>query len=585
MKNRMKWVIKFGRAYVTKFLLLLICILITIAIGNVYPYIFGIMIDMIAEKEEIRVFLRIIFLYAIVFCLNEVLHFGLNMVWAYLKNYFLFDIRREVYQKILNNEGSFWTERLSGDLVKTISDDVEEFMDFIHWNLFYSIGSILELVFSLFLIGHINLQIMFLVCVLVPFIVFFSKIFSKSLRKTYEVVREKEGKIAAWAYEMISGMHELQLLNATKQIVNMYVRKCIDVSRIKIRISKILLFSDRVSEGTTLIGQLLLFGFSIYYIRLGTLSLGGFISIVTYFSICVASLANFSKVFTSVPKNFTSMDRVIQFLEDEIKNDNNSITMELKGKIDFHKVDFSYDDQSNKVLDQLDLHIKEGSIIALVGESGCGKSTIAALIQRIYEANSGNIFIDNVEIEKHSISSLRRQVTVVHQNTLLFEESIRFNISFSDDNKNDDIIWKAISKVGAEKFIKNLPKGLDTVLSSSLQLSGGQIQRIAIARAIYRDSKILVLDEATSALDDKSENDIMDFIINNSEDKTVIIISHKLSTIRKVDKIAVLDRGKIVQMGSHEELLENCKKYQVLFAAQYFSEKEMSYAKRNTRKT
>jgi subfamily B ATP-binding cassette protein MsbA len=284
----------------------------------------------------------------------------------------------------------------------------------------------------------------------------------------------------------------------------------------------------------------------------------------------IKSLGN---VFNELQNGLASADRVFSILD--IKSDINDIdnAVELnqfENHITFKNVSFHYDQLSQKVLKNIDFSIKSGQILALVGPSGAGKSTLVDLIPRFYDVTNGAINIDGKNIKNVKLDSLRSLMGIVTQETFLFDDSVKANIAYGLDFVSDDIIKNAAIAANANEFIKELPEGYDTIIGErGVKLSGGQRQRIAIARAIVKNPPILILDEATSSLDTESEKNVQDAIEKLMHNRTVIVIAHRLSTVYNADKIIVLDKGLIVDMGTHKELINKDGLYKQLHNLQF----------------
>tara|TARA_B100001989_G_scaffold113295_1_gene79449 strand:- start:325 stop:1113 length:789 start_codon:yes stop_codon:yes gene_type:complete len=258
-------------------------------------------------------------------------------------------------------------------------------------------------------------------------------------------------------------------------------------------------------------------------------------------------------------------------IESDIKDSKNAVKInDLKEKLMFKNVSFSYSNKSENVLNDINFSINKGEIIALVGPSGAGKSTLVDLIPRFYDTLNGSILIDNQNIKEIEINSLRSLMGIVTQETLLFDDTVKANISYGSDNIPDSEVIDAAKAANAHEFILKLPDAYDTIIGErGVSLSGGQKQRIAIARAIVKNPPILILDEATSSLDSESESNVQEAIESLMNKRTVIVIAHRLSTVKNANKILVLDRGKIVQKGNHEDLINDEGIYKQLHKMQF----------------
>ena len=284
----------------------------------------------------------------------------------------------------------------------------------------------------------------------------------------------------------------------------------------------------------------------------------------------IKSLGN---VFNELQNGLASADRVFSILDikSDINDIDNAVNLnQFENHIAFKDVSFHYDESSQDVLKNVDFSIKSGQILALVGPSGAGKSTLVDLIPRFYDVTSGAINIDDQNIKDVKLDSLRSLMGIVTQETFLFDDSVKANIAYGLDSVSDDVIKKAAIAANADEFIEELPEGYDTIIGErGVKLSGGQRQRIAIARAIVKNPPILILDEATSSLDTESEKIVQDAIETLMHNRTVVVIAHRLSTVHNADKIIVLDKGLIVDTGTHQELINKDGIYKQLHNMQF----------------
>lgn len=571
MKKRIKVIIKFAKPHKWKFIVLLFCIIATIFSSALYPYIFGRLVDEVFYAKNLSVFLNILFIYGIIFLLNQTLHFVLNISWAKLMTRFLFDIRKAIYEKVLSYGGKTLSRMHSGDIIYRMGADTEQFMNYIHWNTFYLTARILNLIISISFIAYLSWPIAIFTIIITPISVYTSRHFSKMVKKYYSKITENSGLLSSWLFEMIKGMQEIKLLSAGKGVLSDYVGKTIKIVRLQIKANKVEMVSDRINSGMSLIWQLILYAASAFFIFNGNLTLGGFTACVSYFGECISSFNAFNNHLTGIAGNLVSVDRVCATLEEmseDYKTDAPTIVID-HGKIDFDKVSFSYNEEMN-VLNNISFTVSPGEKVALVGHSGAGKSTIANLVMKLYEVQQGEIRVDDTNIAKCDLHSLRSQIGIVHQDTILFDGTIRYNLTFSDDNTKDVEIFNALKRAHLYEFITSLPDGLDTVIGSNgRSLSGGQKQRLAVARIFLKNPKIIIFDEATSSLDNEAEQVIKESWNQLCEGRTIVIIAHRLSTIISADKILVLHEHKIVGFDTHNNLLEDCNIYIQLFKEQY----------------
>ncbi len=309
-----------------------------------------------------------------------------------------------------------------------------------------------------------------------------------------------------------------------------------------------------------------------YLIKSKTISAGDFVAFITAMLMLYTPIKNIGKNFNAVQLSLMAIERVFEMIDMEVQIKENKKAKEmptLKNEIEFKNVNFSYTEEK-QILKNINLTIKKGQTVALVGNSGGGKTTVVNLIPRFYDVNSGEILIDGLNVKDISLSSLRDQIAVVFQDNFLFSGTIKDNIMLGKPTATKKEVEKAIKMACLDEFINSLENGLDTEIGErGVLLSGGQKQRIAIARAFLKNAPIVILDEATSALDNKSEAIVQQAIDNLMKDRTVIVIAHRLSTVQNADKIIVINSGEIIESGSHKELLEKQNAYFALYQAQF----------------
>lgn len=580
MKQRLKLIIKYAKPHKLKFALLLFCIISTCFIGALYPYIFGKLVDEVFYNKNIKVFIYIVITYGIIFCISQILHFILNMSWANLMTRFLFDIRRALFCKMLSLKGRDLSSMRTGDIINRINYDSEQFMNFIHWNIFYSLGIMIDTMLSISIIAYLNWRLAIISLIIVPIEVVLSKHFSTKAKKIYSKMLEKNGVLYSWVYEMLKGITDIKLLRAGKRVLSQFASGTVHIYRLKIDAIKVNVKADRINNGITLLGTLCVYSLSAYFIFKDQLTVGGFIACADYFKKLYGNINALSTKTLGIAENMAGIDRVAEILNSESEKYNEALPeIDIsKGNIKFCDVKFTYDNEI-PVLKGINFEIKQGERIALVGRSGAGKSTIANLMYKLYEIDSGEILIDGINIYDCDLHSLRKQIGIVHQDLLLFDGSLRYNLIFSDNKDHDSKIILALEAAHLGEFIKGLPNGLDTKLGLNGQgLSGGQKQRLAIARIFLKNPKILIFDEATSSLDSEAEAAIKLAWDTLCTDRTIIIIAHRASTIINSDKICVIDNGYIAGFDTHRNLLDSCDIYNKLFHEQYRSEEEVIYA-------
>ena len=568
--RKYKTILSFMKPYKWKFALLFICILATTFLGALYPYVFGKLIDEVILADNMNRFVTIFLMYGLIFIVCQMLYFLLNMLSAHLTTRYLFDVRKAIMKKVLSYPGSALANLSSGDIIYRMGHDTEQFMSFIFLNVFYLIASAFYFILTIFFVSKLSIYLALIILVIAPLSVYSSLIFSKRIKEKQRSISQKAGLLTSWLFEIIKGMQEIKVLASSDHVLNEFAKKNISIANKQIAFNKIKLFSERISSGVSLIAQLTLYSLSAFFILNGSLTLGGFTASVAYFRKALSSFSDFNKYIIGFSAGSIGIERVTEILgapsETSCKNRGNDITIS-DGNIEFRNVTFKYG-RENIGLDAISFNIKPREITAIVGYSGVGKSTILNLILGFYEVHSGNILIDNHNISEFQLQNLRKQLGVVYQDTILFEGTIRYNLDFYN-TYTDEEIFDSLKKANLYEWVMSLSDGIYTIIGKNgVAMSGGQKQRLAIARVILKDSKILMFDEATSSIDSESEQVIKDSLELLRTNKTIIIIAHRLSTIINSDKILVLDNGKIVGCDTHQNLISTCDVYKQLFKDQ-----------------
>lgn len=552
------------------FIALFTCIILTTFSGSVYPYIFGLLVDKVFSAMDMTMFIAIVLLYAAVFTVNQCLHLVLNMAWAKLMIKYIYKIREDMFSVLQHFPCKQLEDRKSGDIIQRINWDSEQFLVFIHKNIFYLAASALEFLISLGFIFFLDWYSGILVSVVTPVVVFSSRHFSKKAGKYYKEKAKLNGNRNAWLFEVIQHIHEIKLLGARSSMTKIYCEQNDKLFENQIATANEEVKIDRINKCISLLAQLAVFGIATVQVIAGNITIGCVIAILGYFDICTSSFNKVNTKLVALRDNKAGIDRCIEVLEKQSEDYNeNGEKHEIKNAdIRFEKVFFSYDGQIN-VLNNINLTINKNETIGVVGTSGGGKSTLAMMINKLYLPTKGKIFIDNMDVNDYELHHLRDQIGVVYQENCFFKGSVRFNLIFSEDKSRDNDLLSIIEKVNLKGFIDGLPNGLDTVImNGERNLSGGQKQRLAIARVYAKNPKIIIFDEATSALDSESENVVQKSWTDLFPECTKIIISHRLSTIVNADRIVVIHNNRIDSIGTHSELIKNCEQYVELFRQQ-----------------
>lgn len=564
--NRKQWILKFVKMHkwiwVCGFLVTTIMTLINLS----FPFLNGELVNIAFYEMDINLFLKLSVAYIGILFFNQFIVASLNnIISSKLMTSFVFDIRRSLFKKIISKKAESLAEIYSGDMVNRMNDDTTDFMNLLFWNGIWAYSNILHIVFSLGFMFYYNIVLGVIAIIWVPVIFYTSEYFKKKSEKISKAMLEKKGKLSSYLFEFINNVKEIEVLNAHKYVIQHYIKYTAEISRIKIDIDRISIISERSNSLLMLIAELSIFVISAFFITADKMALGGFVAAISYFEMAVTYFSSINMKIVDAGKQSASIQRVVDILDEVGEEYNESaINRKISGNIEFKNVIFSY---SNKnILNGVNLKISKGSTIGIVGKSGEGKTTLVNLICKLYNVNDGKILIDGYDINEFNLHNLRKQIGVVQQDVILYNDTLRYNLCFHHSKVYDNDLIEALKQAALYDFFLTLEDGLDTVLGSEGQeLSGGQKQRVAIARIFVKNPQILIFDEATANLDAQNEEYIKKMIAMVSKNRTTIIIAHRLSTIKSCDKIAVLDKGKIQAFDSHERLVCSNEAYINLF--------------------
>ena len=493
------------------------------------------------------------------FLLKNIFNYLSMFFITYLRNGVVKDIRNDIYKSIIKLSLTFYSEKKRGDIVARISSDVQE-LD----NSFLSIFELivkdpLMVIFTLISMFLISPKLSLFVVIFIPLCGFVISIVGKSLRRKSLKVQKEQGQFISLVDETLSGMKILKIFNAENKFLEKFTKSTERFYKFSNSVLNRKNLASPLSEflGISSIAGVLWFG-GIMVLKENSLDASAFIVYLGLAYNILTPAKSLSRATYKVKKASAAAERIFHVIDNKsiVKEDKNAIDLNsFKNNIEIKDMIFSYEKES--VINKLNLIIPKGKNIALVGQSGSGKSTLANLICRFYDVNSGSINIDGYNLKKLKKESLRNLIGLVTQDSILFNDSIKNNLLIAKPDASEKEIIKCLKIANAWEFVKKLPKGMETNIGDSgNKLSGGQQQRISIARAVLKNPPILVLDEATSSLDSESEKLVQIALDNLMENKTSIVIAHRLSTIQNADKIIVLEKGKIIEVGIHKDLMK-----------------------------
>lgn len=515
-------------------------------------------------------------------CVALIVVFSAKNISLYIKNVTLSivqyrlirDLRNKLYSHYHYLSLSYFNKNKSGELTAVLVNDIDNMrnsLSIMFQKLFVEPINIIILMSLLFIVST-KLALIALLIIPVSGIIIFG--ISHSIRRRSARSQAQLAGMTSMIAETIGSMRIVKAFATKAFEINRFAKETQKYYQLMLRRDRLRFVSSPVSEtfGATIAALLLWVGARDVLV-LESISSEDFLRFILLLFSLFQPLKNLTNVVNELQNGLASADRVfgIMDIKSDIQDVNNAVEVDdLKNTLSFDNVSFSYGDEKDKVLNNINFQINKGEILALVGPSGAGKSTLIDLIPRFYDTLSGSIKIDGKDIKELKINSLRSLMGIVTQETLLFDDSVKANIAYGVENISDDKIKDAAIAANAHEFIKELPDGYNTIIGErGVSLSGGQKQRIAIARAIVKNPPILILDEATSSLDSESEKHVQSAIENLMSERTVFVIAHRLSTVHNANKILVLENGQIVQEGKHDELVNIEGLYKQLHKMQF----------------
>jgi ATP-binding cassette, subfamily B, bacterial MsbA len=536
-----------------------------------FYYFFGQMIVNYGEKKMLVIIAITI---SILFLLRNVFRYFAMYFLANVRNGVVRDLRNDLYGKILILPLSYFSEQRKGDIIARMTTDVQE----VEWSIMTSLEmifrdpiQILSFIVTLFLISP---QLTLFVLILLPLSGLFIGRIGKSLKRSSQKGQLKMGFILSVIEETLSGLRIIKAFNAIPFANRRFQKTNQEYTRLMIRLYRKRDLASPLSEflGAMVLSLVLWFGGQLVFTPGNYLDAAVFLVYLAIFSQLIPPAKSITQAFYNIQKGAASVERIHHVLEEPeliVEKPDAVVKKEFTGEIHYKDVSFRY--AKEDVLKKIDLKIGKGKMIAVVGPSGGGKSTLVDLLPRFYDCSEGEILIDGIPIRDLVIEDLRGLMGIVSQETILFNDTVFSNIAFGMEKASEEEVIAAAKVANAHEFIEKMPLGyLTNIGDRGTKLSGGQRQRLSIARAVLKNPPILILDEATSALDTESERLVQQALENLMKNRTSVVIAHRLSTIQFADEIIVLQNGKLVERGRHTDLIERDGVYKKLYELQSF---------------
>lgn len=565
-------ILSYIKPYMHRLLFAMVCTIMAAA-GNLYiPWIIKDMIDEVLADKNGTMLNWIAASIIAIFIVRGLFWYGQNYLMSYVGQSVIIDIRAAVFKKLQRLSVSFYDKNKTGTIMSYVTNDVNALQSAMVENTIEMITEGFILIGSVVAMIYLDWRLtLFTVCTF-PVVLWFMEFFGKKIRKTGGRIQECTADITSVLQESV----------ASARVIKSFVREDYEVDRFDVenkanfranmKIAQLMATLTPVVELVAAIGVTMIIWYGGNNVINGTITAGSLVAFLTYAVNISNPIKRLTRVIGNIQKALAAAQRVFMIIDmpEEIAESRDAKQLpEVSGKVEFQNVSFAYNDKGNVITD-LSFSVKPGEVIAIVGPSGAGKSTIANLLPRFYDVNKGDIKIDGHSVREVTLDSLREQVGIVPQETMLFNGSVYNNILYGRLDATKEEIEAAAKAANAHDFIMQLTDGYETKLGDrGVNLSGGQRQRIAIARAILKNPRILILDEATSALDTESERVVQEALDRLMVGRTSFVIAHRLSTVKNADKILVLEKGNLVESGTHDELLALDGLYAHLYKIQY----------------
>jgi len=567
LKNVSK-LLSYVRPYRSKFIAALFFLFLSSLVGLAFPSFLGGLIDAAQGKHTNKLLpatVQGIGLLALIVLFSQAFVSFFRILWfVQIAERSLADIRRDTYFKLITLPMDFFANRRVGELNSRISADLSQIQDTLTTTLAEIIRQLVLLIGGITFLAIVSIKLTLSLLVVLPALVVTAVLFGRFIRKISRQAQDKLAESNTIVEETLQGIASVKAFVNEAYEASRYGKNIREVANIAIKGAKYRgLFASFIVFG--MFGAIVtVIAYGCLLVSHNELTVGELFKFALYAVFVGSAMGSFPELYANIQKSVGASERVLEILDEKgenvsIDHAENEIKQKIEGNIAFDNVNFHYPSRPEiEVLKGVSFEAQTGQKVAIVGPSGSGKSTMAALILQFYHPQSGTILFDHKPSDEYSLTDIRNQVAIVPQDVMLFGGTIQENIAYGKLSASKEDIIKAAQRANAHQFIMSFPEGYDTIVGErGVKLSGGQRQRIAIARALLKNPSILILDEATSSLDSESERLVQEALEELMKNRTSIIIAHRLSTIREADKIIVLEKGKVIESGNHEELIGN----------------------------
>ena len=551
-----------------------ICTIIA-AGGTAYlPFVIKDMVDQVLSEKNTTMLNWIVLSIIVVFVIRGIAYYGQSYLMNYVGQRVIIDIRKAVFEKLQRLSMSFYDKHKTGTIMSYVTNDVSALQSAMVDNVVEMITETVILVASIVMMIYLDWKLFLVTFATFPVVLFFIDSFGKRIRKSGSRIQEAAADITSVLQEVASSPRVIKSFVREGYEVDRFDKENMNNFRANMKYAQLSSTLTPTIEFVAAVGVSIILWYGGNSVINGSITAGSLVAFLTYAVNISNPIKRLSRVIGNIQKALAAAQRVFDVLDlpEDIKNAPDAKALpKVKGDVRFNDVSFAYN-ENEEVLSHVSFDVKPGEMVAFVGPSGAGKSTVASLLPRFYDAINGSITIDGQDIRKVTLDSLREQVGIVPQETVLFNGSVYDNILYGRLDATREEVEAAAKAANAHDFIMQLPDGYETMLGDrGMNISGGQRQRISIARAILKNPQILILDEATSALDTESERVVQEALDRLMVGRTSFVIAHRLSTIKNADKIMVLEKGQLIEQGNHDELMAMDGLYAHLYKIQYRS--------------
>ncbi|MBE6689431.1 MAG: ABC transporter ATP-binding protein [Ruminococcaceae bacterium] len=548
---------------------LIIAVILVTLTSLIAPALQGQAIDSIdlGGWEQLYVILAVLL---IVYALNVLCTLGQTLLSAHLSQRIVRHMRHDLFNKIVNLPIKYLDTHSNGDIMSRMTNDVENISNTVSQSLGSLVSGVLTIVGTIAIMFYYCWQLTLITMLTVVLTIVVTKYLSKIMRRMYKKRSIALGRLNGHSEEMITGYKTIVSYSSEEHVISEFNAMSDELTSVSIRAEILGGSMGPIMNCISNISFVIVAAFGGYFALNGLISVGDISAFIIYAKQFSRPINEIAMLYGALQTALAGAERVFELIDQPDEDDGGDRDLSnIKGEVSFNHVNFSYV-PDKQVLYDFDLDVSPGQKIALVGATGSGKTTVVNLLMHFYDIDSGEILIDGVNINDIKTDELRRNIAIVLQDTVLFSDTICNNIRYSDMTACLEQVKQAADMSNSSYFIERLPEKYDTFLKQAgSNLSQGQRQLLAIARAVLADPKILILDEATSSVDTRTEKNIQDAMVKLMKNRTSLIIAHRLSTIRDADKIVVMDKGRVVEIGNHEELLAQKGRYYELYITQF----------------